>query len=137
MSGELTYHLHGWVDNRDLIEFYRNNPVDIFVNFSTNEGVPVSIMEANSFGIPAVATDVDGTGEVCISGHSGLLIEVDEPEDPSALAKKVMEAMCPGGEIAKSAPREVWQEYYNSDRNYGLVTRLLSQLPENDMLAES
>ena len=34
------------------------NDFDLFVNMSLSEGIPVSIMEAISFGIPIIATNV-------------------------------------------------------------------------------
>ena len=47
------------------------------MNASTSEGVPVSIMEACSFGIPIVATDVGGISEVVSNGNNGLLLKPD------------------------------------------------------------
>ncbi|HRP37877.1 MAG TPA: glycosyltransferase [Candidatus Dojkabacteria bacterium] len=45
-------------------EYYVTSPCDLFLNVSEYEGVPVSIMEAFSAGIPAFATDVGGTSEI-------------------------------------------------------------------------
>ena len=36
-------------------------PYHVFLNVSSSEGVPVSIIEAMSFGIPCIATNVGGT----------------------------------------------------------------------------
>jgi glycosyltransferase involved in cell wall biosynthesis len=41
-----------------------NESFDLFVNTSSSEGVPVSIMEAFAAGIPVLATNVGGTGEI-------------------------------------------------------------------------
>src|SRR5690606_35919751 len=57
----LTITLHGRVENSKIYDFYRYNPVDLFINLSSSEGIPVSIMEAISCGIPVVATNVGGT----------------------------------------------------------------------------
>ena len=65
--------LHGYVSNQSLINFYQNQHVDLFVNVSYSEGLPVSIMEALSFGIPVIATDVGGTSEL-VSDKVGELI---------------------------------------------------------------
>lgn len=46
--------------NQLVYDFYRNNDVDVFVNLSESEGIPVSIIETISFGVPVVATDVGG-----------------------------------------------------------------------------
>jgi glycosyltransferase involved in cell wall biosynthesis len=54
----------GRLENDMVLDFYRYNPVDLFVNVSSSEGVPVSIMEALSFGIEPVVTDVGGVSEL-------------------------------------------------------------------------
>jgi glycosyltransferase involved in cell wall biosynthesis len=54
----------GHLENKDVLEYYLKNPVDLFVNVSSHEGVPVSIMEAISFGIEPVATKVGGVPEL-------------------------------------------------------------------------
>lgn len=55
--------LFGRIANDQVINFYENNPISVFINLSVTEGLPVSIMEALSFGIPIIATDVGGTSE--------------------------------------------------------------------------
>ena len=54
----------GMVTNEEVLQFYKNNHVDCFINLSSSEGLPVSIMEAISYGIPIIATDVGGTNEI-------------------------------------------------------------------------
>lgn len=51
-----------------------SEPYDLFLNVSTSEGVPVSIMEALAAGIPVVATNVGGTSEL-IDRSVGRLVE--------------------------------------------------------------
>jgi glycosyltransferase involved in cell wall biosynthesis len=53
---------------------------DVFVLSSHKESMPLAVLEAMSFGLPVVATDVPGLRELC-SG-AGLLV----PPDPAALA---------------------------------------------------
>lgn len=64
---------HGHVDNKSLLDWYSNNKIDLFINLSKSEGIPVSIMEAYNFGIPAIATDVGGTSEL-VSEENGWLV---------------------------------------------------------------
>ena len=67
----------GYVSNQDLMLEYSNNDYDVFINVSSTEGIPVSIMEAMSFGIPAIASNVGGTNEIVIDGFNGFLIDSD------------------------------------------------------------
>jgi glycosyltransferase involved in cell wall biosynthesis len=46
---------------------------DIFVNPSYSEGLPTTVLEAASVGLPIIATDVGGTREIITHGISGLL----------------------------------------------------------------
>lgn len=68
--------LHGAVPNEVLISYYKKNHVSLFINLSTTEGIPVSIMEAISFGIPVLATDVGGVGEI-VNEKTGQLLNAD------------------------------------------------------------
>lgn len=69
----LTVNLPGQVPHADVAKYLENQPVDVFINFSTSEGVPVSIMEAMSFGVPAVAPAVGGVSEIVGDGIGTLL----------------------------------------------------------------
>lgn len=73
-------HVHvvllGALHNEQVKEYYKNNSVDLFVNVSQSEGLPVSIMEAISYGIPVLASDVGGTSEI-VEATNGFLFPVD------------------------------------------------------------
>lgn len=68
---------HGRVPNREVQQFYADHFITAFINVSETEGIPVSIMEAQSYGIPAIATDVGGTHEIVHDGVDGLLLKKD------------------------------------------------------------
>lgn len=70
-------HLKGITPNHEIQSFYVNNKVNLFVNLSIVEGLPVSIMEAMSRGIPILATHVYGTPEAVINKKNGLLMDAD------------------------------------------------------------
>ena len=48
---------------------------DLFVLPSYREGLPNVLIEAGSYGIPLLATDINGCNEVIIDGENGLLVE--------------------------------------------------------------
>lgn len=47
---------------------------DVIIVTSDNEGMPVTLVEAAHAGVPAVATDVGGVGEVVTQGVTGLVV---------------------------------------------------------------
>ena len=65
----------GFVANEEIQRFYATHYITAFVNVSESEGVPVSVMEAESYGIPVIATDVGGTAEIIDNGGNGVLLQ--------------------------------------------------------------
>ena len=61
----------GWQD--DVERLYA--AADLVVLCSDNEGMPVTLIEAASAGLPAVAIDVGSTGEVVVHQKTGLVVE--------------------------------------------------------------
>lgn len=68
--------LIGQVSASEVPNYYAQQHVDLFINASTTEGLPVSIMEALAAGIPVLATDVGGTSEL-VSDTVGKLLPAD------------------------------------------------------------
>lgn len=75
------FSLRGNTENKEVMRSYLQMNVDVFVNVSENEGLPISIMEATSFGMPVLATDVGGTSEIVKDGENGFLLGKDFSND--------------------------------------------------------
>ena len=63
--------------------FYHS--LDLYLNTSVHEGIPMSILEAMAYSLPVVAPDVGGISEVVSNSEDGYLIE---KRDPKAFAEK-------------------------------------------------
>ena len=50
----------GRVLNKEVLKFYIDEVPDLFINLSSSEGIPMSIMEAMSCSIPVIATNNKG-----------------------------------------------------------------------------
>ncbi len=83
-------------DRNDIADLLQR--MDIFVMTSLYEGFPNAIMEAMGIGLPVVATDVGGIGELVIDGETGFLCQSN---DANALAKKVMSLLNNGNEAKR------------------------------------
>jgi colanic acid/amylovoran biosynthesis glycosyltransferase len=76
LNPNLTIQLLGQFTPKQVGEYYEQYPVDLFLNVSESEGVPVSVMEALASGIPVMATNVGGTSEI-IDSEVGYLLDKD------------------------------------------------------------
>ncbi|MBE6063500.1 MAG: glycosyltransferase [Clostridium butyricum] len=113
----------GNVKNTELMNYYKNEAINVFVNTSSSEGLPVSIMEACSFGIPIIATNVGGTSEIVIENKTGMLLDVDF--EPEVLAEKIknMALMSREDELNyRKRCREFWQEHFCGENNFKKFT---------------
>jgi colanic acid/amylovoran biosynthesis glycosyltransferase len=79
-SETLEVHLLGNLEHNKMLEFYKNNTLDIFLNFSENEGTPVSLMEAASCGFAFIVTDVGGNSDV-VTSRNGFTIDPELNKD--------------------------------------------------------
>jgi glycosyltransferase involved in cell wall biosynthesis len=116
----------GAKSNNDVHAYYASNPVDLFVNLSTQEGTPVSIMEAISYGVPILATAVGGNKEVIDHGAGVLLSENPKADE---IVSKILGLIENKDYIAlRKDSYKVWNSYYNSERNYIGFSQTLSEL---------
>lgn len=111
----------GFKDNDFIMQYYKNNFVDLFVNVSSTEGIPVSIMEAISFGIPAVATNVGGVSEI-VNSQTGFLIEkfFDSFEVANIISSYLNSSIEIKNKIRMKA-KLFWEENYNAKINHHIL----------------
>ncbi|GGX49592.1 glycosyltransferase [Saccharospirillum salsuginis] len=85
--------------------------MDIFLLSSFTEGTSMTLLEAMSLAIPAVATDVGGNPEVVVDGQTGRIVENN---DASAFARAMDELLTYSEErhrLGKNALDRFKQEY--------------------------
>ena len=62
----------------DPMPYYQS--LDLYLNTSLHEGIPLSILEAMACGKPVVAPKVGGIPEIISHEENGVLIEAREPK---------------------------------------------------------
>lgn len=122
----LSVELRGQTSHAEVLAAFATEPVDVFVNASSAEGVPVSIMEALSFDVPVVATAAGGSGElVGEQRKSGRLVPIDS--DGEAIASAILSVLEHRDGLA---PRAVWARDSDARVNAARVVDLL--LPKTE-----
>lgn len=123
----------GALKNIQLIHYYQHEKVDIFINVSSNEGIPVSIMEAISFGIPVIAPVVGGIPEILTAEHGYLISAEATPLEISNAIKSFYRLEFSEKERMRTAARIFWKKHFNAEVNYSDFCSHISKLIERDI----
>jgi colanic acid/amylovoran biosynthesis glycosyltransferase len=119
----VTFQFLGHLPNHKVLQYLETQPTDVFINSSESEGVPVSVMEAMSYGVPVMAPSVGGIPEI-VNIKNGKLLS-NEPSI-SEIAKALLAFEHFKKEDTREAARETIKLHYNAAKNYsGFVQNIL------------
>ena len=82
--------LLGWKEKEEMAEIYKKT--DIFLLTSNYEGWGLAAIEAASFGLPVVMTDVGCADEIIKNNESGMVIPVGDKESLKKAMAELMES---------------------------------------------
>ena len=68
--------LEGHIQN--MLPFYKK--LDVYINTSIHEGIPMTVLEAMDHGLPVIAPHVGGIPEIINNGSEGFLIDNRSPK---------------------------------------------------------
>jgi glycosyltransferase involved in cell wall biosynthesis len=127
LPGNISTDLKGFVPNPQFLSFLSEHPVSFFLNVSEFEGIPVTLMEAISFGVPVIGTNVGGVSEI-VNETTGCLIEKDF--DPVKVASYI-ETEHHKKNIYSAEKRKQIQEFFRlnffSGTNYSTLAARLAK----------
>jgi glycosyltransferase involved in cell wall biosynthesis len=127
-SDSISYSFMGHYPNDKLMNFYCQNRIDLFLNTSSTEGIPVSIMEAQCFGIPVIATDTGGVREL-VTRDTGTLLPVDF--HPDELAREIEYYSNLEDEVTEKIRMNAsanWNLNFNASSNYSNFLRQVNSI---------
>jgi glycosyltransferase involved in cell wall biosynthesis len=110
---------------------------DLFVNSSVTEGLPVSLLEAMSVGLPAVVTDVGGMGEIARLSGAVTLVPSSNPE---SMAEALCEAISSKQRLStmRNLASHCYQKYFRPERMLDDYMNLYNRgVPQNQALHSS
>lgn len=121
----------GFKANKQVLYDYSKEEYHIFINVSESEGIPVSIMESLSFGIPVIATNVGGTDEIIEDGYNGVLI--DKNFDIVELKNWILKFTNMNFkeyQMYRDNARVSWEKSYDANENYSEFIKYLHNLSD-------
>jgi N-acetyl sugar amidotransferase len=124
----LSVKLHGQLTKIQVKEFLENTPIDVIVNCSDTEGIPVSIMEAISAGIPAIAYDIGGIPGIISNGENGILLQFDNENNVINLRNALTEFyhFTRNEKVLFSkAAKLFWRQNFNKELNFSALVDLI------------
>jgi len=130
LPGNIKVKFLGRLDNREVREYYRNNPVDLFLNTSSSEGIPVAIMEALSAGVPVMATAVGGVPELVDDQVGGLLAPDFTPAELAGLIMAFLQRPEADRHALRKSARKRWRERADATRLYEDFAAFLGDLAQ-------
>lgn len=111
----------------DVLMLEKELSPDLFISFSETEGLPVTMMEAISMGIPVMATDVGGCSEI-VNEETGILIPKDfEIEKVSKLITEFKNSNKDTKEYSQNV-RNYWLNNFTAVKNYKTFALYLKQV---------
>ncbi|MBX0313349.1 glycosyltransferase [Planococcus glaciei] len=108
------FHFYGWVNESQKKKLLKL--ADLFILPSYNEGLPMSILEALSYGIPVISTKVGSIDEAIVDGVNGYLIE---PGDIHALSMRISELAATQSLMSmRQASRKIAEEKFGNEQYF-------------------
>lgn len=104
---------------------------DVLVQPSTvREGLPLTLAEGASAGLPLIATRVGGNPEIVDDGNNGFIVP---PSDPAAIAEKILFLARNSGESKRMGEnsRRIWEERFSQERMLMKIDSLYRRCMEN------
>ena len=127
LPNNIVVNLLGHMNNEDILEYYSKNNFELFINTSKSEGIPVTFMEAMSFGIPVMAPSVGGIAEI-INEKNGILL----PKEINATVvyEKLQKALTDKESLRykEIEAQKTWEREYNAEKNYKKFAKQLKSI---------
>lgn len=114
----------GYMTNEAVHQYYSTQPVDLFLNVSASEGLPVSIMEAMAYGVPTMATDVGGNSEIVTEDTGVLLKENITPNELFIQLERYMKST-QKRDLQRNQAYLMWKNEYTIAENIKKILELL------------
>lgn len=124
----ISWEMPGAISNEAVIRYYQEHPVDLFVNASETEGLPVSIMEAYSFGVPVIAPAVGGIPEMVNSGTGYLLSDKATPDEIFSAIQHWRQSSKMQQATLRLNARQIWHNSFYDKRNHARFAKALLAL---------
>ena len=124
----------GAVPYDEIEQVYQEISPNLFITTSSTEGLPVSVQEAFSMGLPAVGTDVGGMAELIKEGENGFLLP-QNTTSAQVCDTLLRYARLPAEQRREygQKSRQMWEKQYDAVLNAQQFVKLLQNIDEDTL----
>lgn len=129
VHSNISFTFLGKTGKEDLFRLYADKNFDLFLNVSETEGIPVSMMEAMSYSVPVIGTNVGGVAEIVEDGKNGFLLS------PYPNATEVQRSILNFWALTeeqynamRQSAYDTWHNKYSADVNYNEMVKAVDTL---------
>ena len=126
LKKNLEFAFKGNLTNSLVRAFFLNERVDLFINTSESEGIPVSAMEAMSYGVPIIAPDIGGISFLLSENCGKLLSRSPSIQEIASSISEFTTSKCIS-QMRLNARQKIIADY-NASLNYKLHIQKISSL---------
>jgi glycosyltransferase involved in cell wall biosynthesis len=114
----------GWTAGKDKEKLFKESQALVLPSY--NEGLPVAVLEAISYGMPVVATDVGDVAQAVRENENGYLVKAGDVE---ALAEKIalVNDKKRYSELSENS-RKIAEESFSDNLYYNTISQLLKSV---------
>lgn len=121
----IQYIFLGELSQDELFKFYNENNINLFIHTSSSEGLPISLIEAQSFGIPILSTNVGGVKEI-VNEETGFLIEKEfNIEEVACLIDEIINSKKLQSKVERERIINYWKENFQHEKNIRELVNIL------------
>ena len=96
-------HVTFWGQQIDVAPYF--SAADVFIMSSKSEGLPISILQAFSLGLPAIVTDTGGMAEVVRFARAGIVVPLAGPSEMAEAIVRIARDKSERQELSVNAER--------------------------------
>lgn len=124
----IEYHFTDNMDNKEVLNLYSNKYFDCFILLSETEGLPVSIMEAMSFGIPVIANNVGGINEIVTNNNGCLLHSYEDVDSISNAILSMFKLPMEQKQQMRENAYNTWKSRFDAYGNAEKLVRIINNI---------
>jgi D-glycero-D-manno-heptose 1,7-bisphosphate phosphatase len=116
-----------WIGFRKNVADYMR-AADVVVLPTRREGLPWTLLEAMSHGVPVIASAVSGVPELVEDGETGLLVGPDDPDALARALRRVLDEPQLAARLRRNALRAVRRDWSREDMLHDLEALVYANL---------